>query len=128
TIAGSGTLVFGASTTYSGPTTISSGTLRAGVINALSPNSAFTVNGMLDLAGYNQTIGSLSGATGINVLLGEATLTTGGDGSSTVFRGVISGSGGLHKVGSGTLTLSGVNTYTGSTTIDGGAVRLTENN
>ena len=54
-----------------------------------------------------------------------ATLTTGGDNTSTTFSGVLQdGTGGgalsLTKTGSGTQTLSGANTYTGVTTVSAG--------
>jgi fibronectin-binding autotransporter adhesin len=55
------------------------------------------------------------------VNLGRITLTVGGNGTSTTFAGVIADGGiiggtgaGLTKVGAGTLTLSGANTYTGT--------------
>ena len=38
-----------------GATTISAGTLQTGSITALSPNSAFTVNSVLDLNGSSNT-------------------------------------------------------------------------
>ena len=38
--------------------------------------------------------------------LGAATLTTGSDNTSTTFSGTISGTGGLTKIGSGTLVLT----------------------
>jgi autotransporter-associated beta strand protein len=41
-----------------------------------------------------------------------------------MYAGVISGGGGLTKVGSGTMTLGGSNTYTGSTIVSGGTLKL----
>ena len=52
------------------------------------------------------------------------TLTIGNSVNSTI-SGIITGSGGLTKVGNSTLTLSGVNTYTGTTTVSGGTLVLT---
>ena len=61
------------------------------------------------------------------VTLGNGTLTTGDATPLTEFAGVISGSGGLTKQGTGIFRLSGVNTYTGPTTINDGTLELAIN-
>jgi autotransporter-associated beta strand protein len=121
---GSGTLTLSGANTYTGPTAVNAGTLQAGAVNAFSSASAFTVasGATLDLAGFNQTIGSLAGAG--SVTLGSATLTTNGDGSDTMFSGTISDSGRLVKVGGGTLTLSGNNSYQGGTILNAGTLAV----
>src|SRR4051812_25335400 len=85
--------------------------------------SAYTLaaGATLDLANRNQSIGSLAGAGG--VMLGVATLTAGGDNSSTIFSGVITGTGTATKQGTGTLTLSGDSSaFSGGTTVAAGAL------
>ena len=60
--------------------------------------------------------------------VGAVTLTTGATGNSSTFAGVIqdgSGTVALTKVGAGTLTLSGTNTYSGLTTVDAGTLTIT---
>jgi autotransporter-associated beta strand protein len=132
------TLVLSGANLYTGRTTISAGTLRAGAAasqTAFGTGSAVSIantsGATLDLNNFSQTIGSLAGggALGGNVTLGaNATLTTGSNHTSTTFGGIISGTGtsGLSKNGRGTLTLTGANTYTGTTTINGGALAGTQ--
>jgi autotransporter-associated beta strand protein/T5SS/PEP-CTERM-associated repeat protein len=119
---GTGTLTLNAANTYIGATTVSAGTLALGTANTLSGTAVLTVasGATLNLAGSSQTVGSLAGAG--SVALGTATLTAGGDNSSTAFSGVLSGPGNLEKTGGGTLTLSGANTYSGNTTVTGGTL------
>jgi autotransporter-associated beta strand protein/YVTN family beta-propeller protein len=121
---GAGTLTLSGSSTYTGATSVNAGTLQAGAVNAFSPFSAFTVasGATLDLNSFNQTIGSLAGAG--SATLGSAMLTTGNDNTSTTFSGTISGTGSLTKIGSGTLMLTGINTYSGRTAVNGGTLEV----
>ncbi len=94
-------------------------------------NAGSIVNGIFDISGLataGTTAGSIEGDG--RYLLGAKTLTVGGNDLSTIVGGTIEdggiggGTGGsLAKVGTGTLTLAGANTYTGATTITAGTLR-----
>src|SRR5262249_20232487 len=95
----------------------------AGIAGAFSPGSAYAVaNGAtLDLNGFNQAIGGLSGAGAVT--LGKGNLTIIDDEvSMTMFAGAISGTGALIKIGRSPLFLTGANSYTGGTTISRGTL------
>ncbi|MEO6739624.1 MAG: autotransporter domain-containing protein, partial [Chthoniobacteraceae bacterium] len=146
---GAGTQIFSGPNTYTGPTTVNAGTLKAGVatvipfgpVGTVPASGAFGINSavtmantagaVLDITGFNTQIGSITGggAAGGNVTLGAATLTTGGDNSSpAAYAGAISGTGQLRKIGTGTQILSGTNSYTGLTTIFRGTLSLSGGN
>jgi autotransporter-associated beta strand protein len=82
----------------------------------------------LDISGHNApgvTIGSLAGDEFSSVSLGANNLTVGSNNLSTTFSGEIGGTGGsLTKIGSGTLILSGANTYTGDTNVNRGVLQV----
>ena len=80
-------------------------------------------NGTLDMTYIGATVGSIEG-DGV-VMLGGNLLITGANNLSTTFSGTING-GSLQKIGTGSLTLTGANTYTDGTTIEGG--KLVANN
>lgn len=80
----------------------------------IAGNNAITVNSGAGLFTINSNL-TLSGTTPSIIVNNLAGMAVGG---------VIDGSTGLIKEGSGTLTLSGANTYTGTTTITAGTLAL----
>ena len=122
--AGTGIMTLSGSNAYTGPSTIGAGTLQLAAANRIADTSALTVvaGATFNLNSFAETVGSIAGAGAIT--LGTATLNSGADNTTTSFAGAISGSGGFTKVGIGATTLSGVNTYTGPTTINAGTLRL----
>lgn len=107
-------------------------TLTANAIPLPSTTAVImNTNTILDLNGLKSTIGSLADAagnpTGASMLLGNGSITLGNDNTSTKFSGVISATdpaSGLTKIGTGTQTLNGVNTYAGPTIINAGKILL----
>ena len=126
TKAGVGTLILGGANTYTGATTVSAGTLQTSVSNVISDSSALSVSaGATFKLGGNDTVASIAGSG--NYSLGANTLTF-GDTSNQTVSGTISGTGALVKNGSGSIALSGNNTYSGGTTISTGTIQIGDNN
>ncbi|WP_461782869.1 beta strand repeat-containing protein [Prosthecobacter sp.] len=143
---GGGTLSLGGVSTYTGDTAINNGTVqlttgndRLPTTTPLSLGQAASANlGILDLNGRSQQIAGLNSVTGTNASTTNntvtsstaATLTLGGSGSysygdgTNANSGVITGAITLIKSGNGTQTLGDTNTYTGTTTISGGVLKL----
>ncbi len=119
---GSGTTTLTGANTYTGATTVSAGTLQLGAANRIADASAVTVasGATFNLANFSETVGSIAGAG--NIALGGGTLTSGGNNATTTFAGVVSGTGGITKAGTGTLTLSGANAYSGVTSVNAGTL------
>ena len=130
----------GGSGTYAGDTTVIAGSLRVGASNVLPhgagkgnlvvyapgafdelDRSSIIVNGLFGDGFVNS---SDRGGNG-----GLATFTVGDNNATATFTGVIENTGSanpgvitLVKIGTGTQTLTGVNTYSGTTTVNGGAL------
>ncbi len=93
-----GTVILAGENTYTGNTTINAGTLQIG------------------------TGGTSGGIAGNSITNNAALVFNRSD--AHAYGGAISGSGSLGKQGAGVLTLTGANSYTGNTTIGGGALRI----
>lgn len=89
---------------------------------------------ILELNGFNETINGMSnvsvtGAIIRNTSAGASTLTIGDGNTNSIYSGTIADGGAgktlaITKIGTGTLTLSGANTYNGGTTISGGTLLI----
>jgi autotransporter-associated beta strand protein len=113
--------------TYSGDTFL--GNVKLGGGNALPDDTYVEMSGgTMDLNGFSETIGALSGGAAEKVLLGASTLTIDMPGNIlSSFLGTINGTGGLTKKGAGTFTIDNAQLYTGATVVQAGAFRMLSN-
>ena len=119
--------------TYSGPTTIVSGSELYSFTNTgLSSNSAFIVNGILGQGSSTSQVNTIGSLAGTGLVVANGTLNIGNDNTSTTFSGKF-GAGGFFalasknvtKIGTGTQTLSGAGSVlTGALTVNGGTLAL----
>jgi autotransporter-associated beta strand protein len=96
----------------------------------IADTAAVTVNsgGKFFVGLHTETIGSLAGAGQVELSINpfaSGSLTVGADNTSTTFGGAITDVGVLTKIGTGTLTLSGSNSYIGTMTVSGGTLQIT---
>ncbi len=119
---GDGTLMLSGNNNFTGGLTVEKGTVQAGTADHAFGSGLLNVNegAKVDLANFNTTTGGLAGAGDVAMGGGKLTLDQSFD---TLFSGVVDGSGALTKTGSGTLTLAGVNSYTGQTVVSGGTLK-----
>lgn len=150
----SGSVTLSGNSTYSGGTTINNGTLNANNGNALGTGAVELAGGTLGStngSSIGNTI-SLTGDAGFNGITTTGNITQTGNrdvdlnganlignfniggndltanvGTDSTIAGVIS-NGSLTKDGTGNLTLSGSNTYSGGTTINDGTLSLGASN
>ncbi|MFM8654957.1 MAG: autotransporter-associated beta strand repeat-containing protein, partial [Verrucomicrobiota bacterium] len=150
---GSGTLVLSGANSYSGLTTFEAGTILAGHNDAFGTSTVmfdWSDNSAKTMAANGATARTIANSIQIynNLTLGQSTVNTGSltfsggvalgneagtreitvaDGTSHTFSGVVSGLRGIVKKGTGSLTLSGNNTFSGASYLVGGPTVLSGN-
>ncbi|NQT41280.1 MAG: autotransporter-associated beta strand repeat-containing protein, partial [Planctomycetes bacterium] len=110
----------------SGRVTLAGGTANiggGGIITDSTPSKATLEYG--GLGGIVRATASFSSPLDATLFgTGANTVSFDTNGNNITLSGVLGGSGGLNKIGAGTLTLNAANTYTGGTTVDGGTLSL----
>jgi autotransporter-associated beta strand protein len=142
---GAGTLALAGSNTYTGQTTVAGGVLLVASANALGPGGLTVVepDGSLEVMGNYIGTDALSlagnGAQGAGALrLVDGSVTWSGpitlaadatianvSGGDLTLTGPVGGSAGFTKTGTGRLILNASNTYSGTTVVNQGVLRLT---
>jgi fibronectin-binding autotransporter adhesin len=127
---GNGILTLTSAQPYTGTTVIAGGTVAlsgngalvdAAAVSLTSATSSFS---LAAITAASETIGSLTGVANSTLILGGKGLIISGN-ADAEFSGNASGSGGsITKQGTGTLKLSGSNSYTGSTNMTAGTLLL----
>ena len=118
---GTGTLTItgGAALSVTGATTIgSAGTLQLDGVSTFA-TSSISVNG-----GTLRTLGPITFAKSTTLTLGAGGLKFDSNTFNSTLSGTLIGSGGLAKVGVGTLSLTGASRYTGATSVRAGGLAL----
>jgi hypothetical protein len=121
TAVGVGTYVAGSSARL----TVSGGTAYVGSDGINVSANVGTLNSSINLSGgtigaiaaWTSTANMVLGTTGGNITFQTADST--GAANNITLNGILSGNGGLIHTGSGILSLGGVNTYLGNTTVNG---------
>jgi autotransporter-associated beta strand protein len=134
---GTGSLTLSNSNTFTGNLTLDQGTLILGHNSAAGLGTLDLSGGTIQGVGGIRTISNNLAITGNNTFAGSDLIFTDSFdqvndriytvNNTTTFSGVISGGDNLTKAGTGSLVLSGPNSYTGTTTISAGTLRVGAN-
>ena len=135
---GTGTWILSGANTYTGNTNLNAGTLRLDHTGAASSGTITQTTG--DSLLHLNAAGTFANAMSIYNVRASETITLNSsitvnnatfdidNGDTLTISGGISGSGGVTKNGTGSLVLSGNNSFTGATTVNAGTLQATATN
>jgi autotransporter-associated beta strand protein len=122
---GSGTMTLSGASSYTGATTVTVGTLTLAAADRISDSSNLLVNGgSFNIAGFNETVGSVTLTSGTLAGTGTLTSSSGYDVQSGTISVNLGGAVGLTKSTLGSVILTGNNSYSGSTVISAGTLSI----
>lgn len=125
TKSGVGTVALTGANTFNGLTDVQAGTLAYGVNNALGSGNVQVSGGTLNIATFTDSVGTVTLAGGSIVGTTGVLSGTAYDVRNGSISAILGGSGaGLTKSTVDTVTLSGLNTYTGVTAVDAGTLKV----
>jgi autotransporter-associated beta strand protein len=118
---------------FTGTINVTGNTANSSYSNDFRINNTYGyANALINLGAGVITYQATSQTLKVGMLTGVATdtikatpLEVGNKGTDGIFAGVIMGASSINKIGAGTWTLSGINTYTGSTTVSAGTLAVT---
>ncbi|PKD41142.1 hypothetical protein CWO84_06935, partial [Methylomonas sp. Kb3] len=124
-----GTVTLSGTNTYTDNTQVNAGTLALGASDVLANTSNLVVNGgTFALGSHNDTVAGVRLLSGSITGTGTLTSNSAFDLQSGTISANLGGNVGLNKTTSGTVTLSGTNSYTGNTLVDAGVLNFTGSN
>ncbi len=121
---GAGKVTFGTGFAFTGTTNIVAGSIKLSTPVAATTELDVRGSGQLELSGTTQVVAELAGnstTASVNIAGGSLTVN---QSTSTSFAGNLTGAGSLVKTGSGRLNLTGIDTYTGPTSVNGGTLSI----
>ncbi len=126
---GTGNLTLNAAASFTGGATLSAGTITLGANDALGVGGSLTINAgaSLDIGSRSLTVSTLTTAGASPVITGTGVITASqgfsfGQTTDLAVAAVLAGPLGLSKSQSSVLTLSGANTYAGTTEVTAGTL------
>jgi fibronectin-binding autotransporter adhesin len=116
----------GGTVNLNGGTVVTNGFSKGAGTGSINANSG-TVKAASNSTNLFANFAGTGGSNSVNLLntIGSGGLKMDTNGFAVTISNVLSGTGGLSKVGDGSLTLSGANTYTGTTSVSAGSLNLT---
>jgi fibronectin-binding autotransporter adhesin len=112
-------------TALEGATVLNNSTGAVGLVfDSAVTSDVFDVGGLSSSSATSTLALTDTSSNAATLVLGQNNLGLDTTATNSTYAGVLSGAGGITKVGSTTQTLSGANLYTGTTTVDGGTLAL----